>query len=92
MATKAKTTKATKSDLSLTKVTPEAGTLSLTPEEQRQKEFAQTMKMFGASCDREIMRIKTENCVRIGDTILNERTACESFVVLLSKLSDKYLN
>lgn len=74
----------------LTKPTPETSALGATNAEQQAVEMRNSLRMLSASIDREILRIKNENCVRIGDSILNEVNAVDNIVKALQETKKLY--
>jgi hypothetical protein len=76
--------------IKLTEVKPEKGSLDLSLQDEKDNQLKNTLRMFAASCDREIQRIKTESAVRIGDSILNEAGACDIFIQSLQELKKNY--
>lgn len=75
----------------LTEFTPEPNAVEATPKQLALNEFQQKLKMYAASLDREISRIKTENAVRLGDSVICEASCCDAIVTALQEVKKNYV-
>lgn len=75
----------------ITEITPEANALAITPEQEEKQRTNNKLKSFVAGIDRELQRINVENCVRLGDTVINEVNLIDSVKASLEETKAYYL-
>lgn len=82
----AKTTK-----VSVQEFKAEPAAAAPTSEELKLQEYRKKMAEFAASADREIQRIAQTNGVRLGDTVIHEKSLCDAITAALEEHRDQYL-
>jgi len=77
--------------MGITKIRPEKNKLDESTADAKDSETRKQYQMLAASCERELLRIKNESAVRLGDSIINESDACDLVSDVLKKLKAQYL-
>lgn len=83
--------KTKKTAVEITTHTPEVP-VDPTFESQEAERVQARLKMLAASCEVEIDRIRKENGVRIGNSVINEAFAMDEITKALEKIQTKYLS